>query len=237
MNALVQQENGLIGSLEAIDELANKQKARLLVISDSHGEYEVFRRIVEDFGPDSDALVFCGDGACDIIELMEDARKDIKLRTAIPPVIAVVQGNGDAPLYRMDFDREEEIRTLEDPSLPPVLKQFSVPDRISFTAADRTVFIVHGHHHNVDWGIDTLAMLAEANDADLLFYGHTHRPYREETGGSLILNPGSCSRPRGTPFTSFASVAFPGSTERFETEYFTIDRNIFGMTTFTPFSL
>lgn len=237
MNSLVQQDNGLIGSQEAIDALVDRQKARLLVISDSHGEYEVFRKIVEDFGPDSDALVFCGDGACDIIELMVEARKDDKLRAAIPPVIALVRGNGDAPLYRLDFDEEEEARALENPTLPPVLKQLSVPDRIGFGAAGRMVYAVHGHHHNVDWGIDTLSMLAATNDADLIFYGHTHRPYREETGGSLILNPGSCSRPRGTPFTSFASVAFPGSTERFETEYFTIDRNIFGQITFTSFSM
>ncbi len=237
MNTLVQQENGLIGSQEAIEALGDRQKARLLVVSDSHGEYEVFRKIVENFGPDSDALVFCGDGACDIIELMIEARKDEKLRAAVPPVIALVRGNGDAPLYRVDFDADEDAASLEDPSVPPVLKQLSVPDRISFTAAGRTIFAVHGHHHNVDWGIDTLSMIADTNDADLIFYGHTHRPYREETGGSLILNPGSCSRPRGTPFTSFASVAFPGMTDRFDTEYFTIDRNIFGMMTFTPFSL
>lgn len=237
MNALIQQENGLIGSEEAIQALAEKAKARLLVVSDSHGEYEVFEKIVEDFGPDSDALVFCGDGACDILELLSEARENEKLRAAVPSVIAFARGNGDAPLYRIAFDPEEEARTLEDPSLPPILKQLSVPDRVVFTAAGRSVFIVHGHHHNVDWGIDTLSMLAGTNDADLIFYGHTHRPYREEADGSLILNPGSCSRPRGTPFTSFASVAFPGSTERFETEYFTIDRNIFGMTTFTPFSL
>lgn len=237
MNALIQQENGLVGSEEAIQALAEKQKARLLVISDSHGEYEVFQKIVESFGPDSDALVFCGDGACDILALLEEARKDDKLQSAIPPVIAFVRGNGDAPLYRIDFDPEEEARSLEDPSIPPILKQLTVPDRIGFTAAGRTVFAIHGHHHNVDWGVDTLSMLAGANDADLLFYGHTHRPHREEAEGSLILNPGSCSRPRGTPFTSFASVSFPGSTERFETEYFTIDRNIFGQMTFSTFSL
>ncbi|MBQ0165908.1 MAG: YfcE family phosphodiesterase [Treponema sp.] len=237
MNALIQQENGLIGSEKDIAALAEKAKARLLVISDSHGEYEVFQKIVEDFGPDSDALVFCGDGACDILELMKEARNDEKLRAVIPPVIAFVRGNGDAPLYRVPFDAEEDVRAAEDPSLPPVLKQLSVPDRIVFSAAGRSIFVVHGHHHNVDWGVDTLSMLAGTNDADLIFYGHTHRPYQEEAGGSLILNPGSCSRPRGSPFPSFASVAFPGSTERFETEYFTMDRNIFGLMTFTPFSI
>lgn len=237
MNALIQQANGLIGSEEAIQELADKPRVRLLVVSDSHGEYEVFQKIVEDFGPDSDALVFCGDGACDILELITEARNNSRLQAVIPPVIAFVRGNGDAPLYRVAFDPEEEARSLEDPSQPPILKQLSVPDRIGFTAAGRTVFAVHGHHHNVDWGVDTLSMIAGTNDADIIFYGHTHRPYREEAEGSLILNPGSCSRPRGTPFTSFASVTFPGSTERFETEYFTIDKNIFGMMTFTPFSL
>ena len=40
----------LIGQNKDIENLANKEKARILVVSDSHGHPSVLKSIVQDFG-------------------------------------------------------------------------------------------------------------------------------------------------------------------------------------------
>jgi len=232
MNALVQQENGLIGSEADITALENRKDAMIIVLSDTHGEYEVLEKIITGFGSEADALVFCGDGSCDIGTLIEMAWADPELREKLPPVMAIVRGNGDAPTYSLAID--PEAAESED---NPALHQLSVPERIEFTAAGRTIFACHGHRHSVDYSLDTLISAAETLSADLVFYGHTHVPAREEIEGSLILNPGSCSRPRGGTLPSFALVSFPGNTERYRVEYYSINETIFGNFSFSTYSI
>ncbi len=232
MNALIQQENGLIGSAADIAALENKRDAMIIVVSDTHGEYEVFEKIVSGFGPDADALVFCGDGSCDIATFIEIAWADADLRSKLPPVLAIVRGNGDAPSYSLAIDAEDS-----EESEVPVMKQLRVPERIEFTAAGRKIFACHGHRHSVDYGLETLSNAAYTLSADLVFYGHTHVPYREEIAGTLILNPGSCSRPRGGTLPSFAVVSFPGNRERYKVEYFSISETIFGNFSFSIYSV
>ncbi len=219
MNALVQQENGLIGSTADITALENKHDAQIIVISDTHGEYEVFEKIVCSFGPDADALIFCGDGSCDIALFLEKAFDDESLREKLPPVVSLVRGNGDGPSY--------DAGSLS----------LSVPDRMEFTAAGRTIFSCHGHRHSVDFSLDTLSNAAYMLSADLVFFGHTHVPFREEIDGTLFLNPGSCSRPRGGTLPSFAVVAFPGNRERYRVEYFSINETVFGTISFSTYSV
>ena len=52
--------------------------------------------IIEEFGPVSDALVFCGDGICDICTYLQDAYEDENLQELLPPVVAIAKGNGDS---------------------------------------------------------------------------------------------------------------------------------------------
>ena len=76
MNSLTQIESNLIGSRQAILDLENKNSANILVISDTHGDYDVLCDIIEEFGVVSDALVFCGDGICDICTYLKEAYDD-----------------------------------------------------------------------------------------------------------------------------------------------------------------
>jgi len=94
--------------------------------------------------------------------------------------------------------------------------------------AGRTVVVTHGHKHNVDFGTDSLQQTAEVMSADMVFYGHTHRTKREDAGATLILNPGSCARPRGGMPPTFAVVSFPGITERYDVDFFEITETLFG---------
>ncbi|MFI3258372.1 MAG: YfcE family phosphodiesterase, partial [Spirochaetales bacterium] len=61
-----------------------------------------------------------------------------------------------------------------------------------------------------------------------------HCAYWEETGGTLLLNPGSCSRSRSKHPPGFAVVSFPGEQNRFDITYFGIEKSVFKNHTFIP---
>ena len=96
MNSLTQLASNLIGSQEDIIALEEKSSANILVISDTHGDYDVLCDIIQEFGHISDALVFCGDGICDISSYIQEAYVDESLQEHLPPVVAIVKGNGDS---------------------------------------------------------------------------------------------------------------------------------------------
>ena len=60
MNSLCIESPSVIGSPEDLEEIENKASGKILVVSDSHGEWELVEKIVADFGVDCDALVFVG---------------------------------------------------------------------------------------------------------------------------------------------------------------------------------
>ena len=231
MNTLSVDSPSLVGSREDQSALEKKTSGKILVISDSHGEGELVEKIIMDFGMDCDALVCCGDGTADIVACLEEASRNEKLRDALPPIVACARGNGDPDSFPLD------LAVVEDQEGNPLPRAtcFEVAPMASFRLAGRNVMVAHGHRHLVDMGTDLLHSAAETMNADLVFFGHTHRPYREEAGATLILNPGSCSRPRGGNPPTVAVVSFPGSTERYHTEFFEIKKTLFGGWDFTSF--
>ena len=59
------------------------------------------------------------------------------------------------------------------------------------------ILMTHGHYHYVSVGIRDLAEEAKANGCDVAMFGHTHRPFFDQSDPELtILNPGSLSFPR-----------------------------------------
>jgi uncharacterized protein len=94
---------------------------------------------------------------------------------AIAPVTAV-WGNTD----RFDIrERAQGIQNLE--------------------VAGHRIALLHGHQ----LGSPTPEALRRANpDADIIVYGHTHRPLTEEENGVLVVNPGAAGAARfGIPPT------------------------------------
>lgn len=55
----------------------------------------------------------------------------------------------------------------------------------------RTVFYLHGHTAQVKLGVHYALEKAEAIGADLLLFGHTHRPLCQRYGSLLAVNPGA----------------------------------------------
>ena len=154
--------------------LETQEHARLLVISDSHGNADVVRAILQNFGKTCDALIFCGDGISDVSSLLSE--------DFMPPVVAAVRGNCD-PLVSADLSSGFE-QTL--------------------CVNGHKILIVHGNAHGVDYGTEKLALKMKFGGYDTAFYGHTHIAAEETAGNFKFVNPGSCARPRGGQPPSFA---------------------------------
>lgn len=197
MNSLEQQESLLIGSAEAIGELAQKDESLILVISDSHGAGSMLRYILYEWGEQCDAFVFCGDGTGDVCDILTASLEDAALSRALPPVIALVQGNNDAARYSI-------ANPAQDPGTPFV--QLKVPIRQMLTASGHSMFITHGHRFSLYDGTLYLAHEAISQGAGMVLYGHTHIALAECSTGLLTLNPGSCAIPRGGLPPSFMTL-------------------------------
>lgn len=194
MIELFQTDSYLIGSLTSIKELAEKESARILCISDSHGNNEVFERLISHFGPDCDGVIFCGDGAGDLASLINMAEKDADFKSKIPPVIAFVQGNCDPTSYPI---MAESFKSAAAKRSDDSIHQLIIPSRQIFTVANRKIMIVHGNNQNVDWGFEKLAMESQFSECQIAIYGHTHIAKTSAYKDYTFINPGSCSRPRG----------------------------------------
>jgi putative phosphoesterase len=68
----------------------------------------------------------------------------------------------------------------------------SLAGRLDLTFGETTVHVSHGH----ELGSPTPLRLVERYDADVVVYGHTHRPCIERIGRQLVVNPGSAGPAR-----------------------------------------
>ena len=71
-----------------------------------------------------------------------------------------------------------------------------LPERQTVTVDGRTIVVVHGHDHTPS----LLSFMGREAGADLVAFGHSHRPVIEE-GPVTLCNPGSHTSPRGGPPT------------------------------------
>ena len=58
------------------------------------------------------------------------------------------------------------------------------------------VFITHGHRYRVSLDLQWLIDEAKSREADIVMFGHTHKPSIAYDGGITFINPGSLSYPR-----------------------------------------
>ncbi len=55
----------------------------------------------------------------------------------------------------------------------------------------KTIFFCHGHTLSVKLSLSEARSRAASLGADVLLFGHTHRPFLENTGRYILLNPGA----------------------------------------------
>ena len=78
-------------------------------------------------------------------------------------------------------------------------------ERFDTELAGQRVHMSHGH----ELGSPTPDALVARYDADILIYGHTHRPLVKELNGTLVINPGAAGQARFDLKPSVALLTLP----------------------------
>lgn len=71
-----------------------------------------------------------------------------------------------------------------------------LPGEEEFVIEGRRVFITHGHYYYVSMSEERLKEEARERGADIVMYGHTHKPALTREPDLITLNPGSVAYPR-----------------------------------------
>lgn len=102
-------------------------------------------------------------------------------------------GGVELILHAGDVGGHSVLRELE--MIAPVRAVFGntddatlgLPQRLSLSAGGLTIHVSHGH----ELGTPTPSKLAHTYAADVIVYGHTHKPLIEIHGPTLVVNPGA----------------------------------------------
>ncbi|MCQ2591812.1 MAG: YfcE family phosphodiesterase [Treponema sp.] len=186
MISITQNQQGIIGSEDALNFLKNKEHARVIAVSDSHGAFPTLSQIIKRFGSDCDALIFCGDGASDLQNLFALMESDKELCEKFPPVLAIVRGNCDVDTF--------SVKGLK----------MSIPLRQVLCVNGQSILITHGHTDGIVYNYNGVIDEATAYGAKSIVHGHTHVACQNYIDGVTVINPGSCSKPRGGQYPCFA---------------------------------
>ncbi len=201
----------------------------LAFISDLHANPSAVEAVLADIGVRGIERVFClgdlvGYGPCpnEVIDLVREGG------------IASIAGNYDDGVA---FERggcgcyypDEEARRIGDASyaftvaaVTPARKEWlrSLPRELRVTMAGLELHLVHGSPRRINEYLlkardrRTFLRLADAEDADVLLFGHTHEQWHRRFGDVLFVNVGSVGRPKdGDPraaYTVLSSTAGGG---------------------------
>lgn len=85
-------------------------------------------------------------------------------------------------------------------------------DEILMNVEGVSVHVSHGH----EVGSPTPERLADRYDADVVVYGHTHRPLVTKLGGRLFVNPGAAGPRRFNLVPSVARLTISGGNAEVE---------------------
>ncbi|MFR9272496.1 MAG: metallophosphoesterase family protein [Clostridia bacterium] len=111
------------------------------------------------------------EGQIDMLIHLGDAEgKEDYIGALVSCPFHVISGNND---FFSDLPREEE-----------------------FFIGGYHVFITHGHYYYVGRSEERLKAEARGRGADIVMYGHTHRPALTVEDDLVVLNPGSLAYPR-----------------------------------------
>lgn len=140
-----------------------EKNLKIAIISDSHGNLANFRRILNWLKIENiNIIIHCGDiGSADFLK---EALENFEGR------FFGVLGNMDRD-YKLDINRYQ---ISEKASVKEKIEEVQVGEKkIAFTHFP-----------------EAAKSLAESQQYDLVFYGHTHKPWEEKIGKCILANPG-----------------------------------------------
>lgn len=199
---------------------------RIGILSDIHGNLPALEAVIVDLNTRNlDALYCLGDlvgyGASpnEVVQRIRDLR------------IPTIMGNYDDGV---GFDRDEcgcayrdpREQQLGDRSLAwtkahttaetKAFLRTLVPE-IRFDADGRRLLLVHGSPRKMneylfeDRPLSSFQRLAASSHADIIAFGHTHRPYTKHVDGVWFVNAGSIGKPKDGDWRACYAILSPDS--------------------------
>jgi putative phosphoesterase len=184
---------------------------RLAVYSDIHGNLPALDAVLEQIRRGPFEAVYClgdlvGYGASpnEVVDRMRQERTP------------TIMGNYDDGVgydrddcgcaYREQDERERGQRSLEWTKARTTSENKAflrgLPTEIRFEADGQRVLLVHGSPRKIneylfeDRALSSFERLAASSNADVIVFGHTHKPYTKVVEGVLFLNVGSVGKPK-----------------------------------------
>ncbi|MFO7886902.1 MAG: metallophosphoesterase [Eubacteriales bacterium] len=86
------------------------------------------------------------------------------------------------------------------------ISELDEQDEIILNIKDKKILVTHGHKYNVKFTLDNLHYRVEEIEADIVLFGHTHKPFNQNINDVLFFNPGSPTNPRNTPDKTYGII-------------------------------
>jgi putative phosphoesterase len=184
---------------------------KIAIFSDIHGNLQALDAVLADIDAQQVDAVFC---LGDLVGYGASPNEVIqRMRARGFPTI---MGNYDDGVgferddcgcaYREDSERERGDRSLAWTKTHvwnehKLFLQSLVPE-IRFDADGKRVLLVHGSPRKMneylfeDRPLSSFQRLAASSDADVIVFGHTHKPYVKDVDGVRFVNVGSVGKPK-----------------------------------------
>jgi putative phosphoesterase len=199
---------------------------RLAIFGDIHGNVPALDAVLTDIRRQNVDAIYClgdlvGYGAFpnDVIERIRDAR------------IPTIMGNYDDGV---GFDRDEcgcayrepDEKKRGDRSLEWTKARVTADNKaflrtllpeLRLEADGHRVLLVHGSPRRIneylfeDRPVSSFQRLAASSHADIIVYGHTHKPYTKHVNDVWFVNAGSVGKPKDGDWRACYAVLQPGA--------------------------
>ena len=158
---------------------------KFAIVSDTHDNIKNFNKVIDWLnGKKIELILHCGD-ICNQ-ETINEAVKNFKgssfAKATADKGIKFVRGNGDFELDSIPEKMDIELGGNPSTGFPS-----------ASLGAGRARKIFFNHYP------DIARKMAESGKYDLVFYGHTHKPWLEEVGKCRLINPGELAGQRFKP--------------------------------------
>ena len=81
------------------------------------------------------------------------------------------------------------------------------PEESLIEVCGKRIFVCHGHRYGVKYTNEHLKAAAMSHKADIVLFGHTHRPEETPEDGIMFFNPGSLAYPYGGKKSTYGVIS------------------------------
>ena len=199
---------------------------RIGIISDIHGNLPALEAALQDLRPKGLDALYCLGDLVGYAAFPNEVTERIRAEG-----IPTIMGNYDDGV---GFDRDEcgcaytdpVEKQLGDQSLEWTRAKVSAENKaylrslekeIRFDGDGKRVLLVHGSPRRMneylfeDRPVSSFQRLAASSKADIIVFGHTHRPYTKLVDGVLFVNAGSVGKPKDGDWRACYAILEPSS--------------------------